>query len=160
MKTPSILLLASQLLFLAPYARPQSLEELRLRELAVEAEAKQDELLNLEKETARALQWNTGTFFRRVYSEDFVGIVETGRVLDKVAYIASIENSGTKYASFVASDIRVRLYQLTAVVTCLWSARGTQGDRNFSRQYRVTHVYVYGQRGWQAVAGHQTLLPG
>jgi hypothetical protein len=160
MKTPSILLLASQLLFLAPCARPQSLEELRLRELAVEAEAKQDELLNLEKETARALQWNTGTFFRRVYSEDFVGIVETGRVLDKAAYIASIENSGTKYASFVASDIRVRLYQHTAVVTCLWSARGTQGDRNFSRQYRVTHVYVYGQRGWQAVAGQQTLLPG
>lgn len=160
MKTPSILLLASQLLFLAPYARPQSLEEQRLKELAVEAEAKQDELLNLEKETARALQWNTGTFFRRVYSEDFVGIVETGRVLDKAGYIASIENSGTKYASFVASDIRVRLYQYTAVVTCLWSARGTQGDRSFSRQYRVTHVYVYGQRGWQAVAGQQTLLPG
>ena len=160
MKTPSILLLASQLLFLAPYARPQSLEEQLLKELAVEAEAKQDELLNLEKETARALQWNTGTFFRRVYSEDFVGIVETGKVLDKAAYIASIENSGTKYASFIASDIRVRLYQSTAVVTCLWSARGTQGDRSFSRQYRVTHVYVYGQRGWQAVAGQQTLLPG
>jgi len=93
-------------------------------------------------------------------SDDFVGILETGRVLDKAAYIASIENSGIKYASFVASDIRVRLYQYTAVVTCLWSARGTQGDRGFSRQYRVTHVYVYGQRGWQAVAGQQTLLPG
>ena len=160
MKTLSTLLLASLMLFLSPQARSQSLEEQRLKELAIEAEAKQDELQNLEKETVRALQWNTGTFFRRVYSDDFVGILETGRVLDKAGYIASIENSGIKYASFVASDIRVRLYQFTAVVTCLWSARGTQGDRNFSRQYRVTHVYVYGQRGWQAVAGQQTLLPG
>ena len=160
MKTLSTLLLASLMLSLSPQARSQSLEEQRLKELAIEAEAKQDELQNLEKETVRALQWNTGTFFRRVYSDDFVGILETGRVLDKAGYIASIENSGTKYASFVASDIRVRLYQFTAVVTCLWSARGTQGDRNFSRQYRVTHVYVYGQRGWQAVAGQQTLLPG
>ena len=160
MKTLSTLLLASLMLFLSPQARSQSLEEQRLKELAIEAEAKQDELQNLEKETVRALQWNTGTFFRRVYSDDFVGILETGRVLDKASYIASIENSGTKYASFVASDIRVRLYQFTAVVTCLWSARGTQGDRTFSRQYRVTHVYVYGQRGWQAVAGQQTLLPG
>jgi hypothetical protein len=25
---------------------------------------------------------------------------------------------------------------------------------------RVTHVYVYGQRGWQAIAGQETLLPG
>jgi len=101
-----------------------------------------------------------GNIFRRVYREDFVRILETGRGLDKASYIASIENSGIKYASFVASDIRVRLYQYTAVVTCLWSARGTQADRSFSRQYRVTHVYVYGQRGWQAVAGQQTLLPG
>ena len=160
MKTLSTLLLASLMLSLSPQARSQSLEEERLKQLAIEAEAKQDELQNLEKETVRALQWNTGTFFRRVYSDDFVGILETGRVLDKAGYIASIENSGIKYASFVASDIRVRLYQFTAVVTCLWSARGTQGDRNFSRQYRVTHVYVYGQRGWQAVAGQQTLLPG
>jgi hypothetical protein len=132
MKTLSTLLLASLMLFLSPQARSQSLEEQRLKELAIEAEAKQDELQNL----------------------------ETGRVLDKAGYIASIENSGIKYASFVASDIRVRLYQYTAVVTCLWSARGTQGDRGFARQYRVTHVYVYGQRGWQAVAGQQTLLPG
>jgi len=109
------LLLAGLMLLLAPHGRSQSLEEQRLRQLAVEAEAKQDELQNLEKETARALQWNTGTFFRRVYSEDFVGILETGRVLDKAGYIASIENSGAKYASFVASDIRVRLYHFPPI---------------------------------------------
>jgi len=158
MKTLSTLLLASLMLALAPRGQAQTAAE--LREMAKEAEVKQEELINLEKETAHALQWNTGTFFRRIYGDDFIGVLETGRVLDKASYIQSIETSTAKYASFVASDIRVRMYQDTAVVTCLWSARGTQDDRSFSRQYRVTHVYVYGQRGWQAVASQQTLLPG
>ena len=158
MRTLSILLLASLMLSLAPRGRSQTPAE--LREMAKEAEVKQEELVNLEKETAHALQWNTGTFFRRVYGDDFVGVLENGRVLDKAGYIASIESSTAKYSSFIASDIRVRMFQDTAVVTCLWSARGTQGDRSFARQYRVIHVYIYGQRGWQAVAGQQTLLPG
>ena len=158
MKTLSTLLLASLMLALAPRGQAQTAAE--LREMAKEAEVKQEELINLEKETAHALQWNTGTFFRRIYGDDFIGVLETGRVLDKASYIQSIETSTAKYVSFIASDIRVRMYQDTAVVTCLWSARGTQGDRSFSRQYRVTHVYVYGQRGWQAVASQQTLLPG
>lgn len=160
MKKLSTLLLAGLMFLLAPHTRAQSLEEERLKALAVEAEAKQDELSNLEKETTRALQWNTGTFFRRVYSEDFVGILPNGQVVDRNGFIASVENSNIKYASFVPSDIRIRLYQFTAVVTCLWSARGTSGNQNFSRQYRVTHVYVYGPRGWQAVSSQQTLLPG
>jgi len=52
------------------------------------------------------------------------------------------------------------MFEDTAVVTCLWSMRGTQGGKAFSRQSRVTHVYVYGQRGWQAVASQETQLPG
>ena len=158
MRKLTILLLASLMLTLVPRGQSQSPAE--LREMAKEAEVKQEELVNLEKETAHALQWNTGTFFRRVYGEDFVGVLENGRVLDKAGYIASIESSTAKYSSFFASDIRVRMFQDTAVVTCLWSARGTQGDRSFARQFRVIHVYIYGQRGWQVVAGQQTLLPG
>ena len=131
-----------------------------LREIAKENDAKQEELVNLEKETARAIQWNNGTLFRRIYGDDFVGILPSGQVKDKAGWISSIENSGIKYTSFIASDIRVRMFQDTAVVTCLWSARGIEGGRGFNRQMRVTHVYVYGQRGWQAIASQETVLPG
>jgi len=131
-----------------------------LREEAKEKEAKQDELVNLEKETARALQWNSGGLFRRIYGEDFTAILPTGQILDKAGWISAIENTSNKYKSFVASDIRVRMFEESAVVTCLWSATGTNNGHAFSRQYRVTHVYVYGQRGWQAVASQETLLPG
>jgi len=150
--------LAIMAFFLAPCVRAQTAAE--LRELAKEKEIKQEELVNLERETVRALQWNTGTFFRRVYGEDFVGILPSGQMKDKAGWIASIESSGTNYTSFVATDIRVHMFEETAVVTCVWSSRGTQGGRTFYRQSRVTHVYVYGQGGWQVVASQETLLPG
>jgi Domain of unknown function (DUF4440) len=131
-----------------------------LKELAKERDEKQEELINLEKETTRALQWNTGTFFRRVYGDEFEGILPNGQLLNKTAWIATVENSRTKYSLFLASDIRVKMFEETAVVTCLWSARGTRDGKEFSRQSRVTHVYIYGQRGWLAIASQETLLPG
>jgi Domain of unknown function (DUF4440) len=144
----------------APCSRAQNLTAAELREQAKENEIRQDELVNLEKETARALQGNNGGLFRRVYGEDFVAILPSGEVLDKTGWIATIENSSIKYSSFLATDVRVRLFEQTAVVTCLWSSRGTKNGHTSFQQLRVTHVYIYGQRGWQAIASQETLLPG
>jgi hypothetical protein len=156
-KLPTVVLaiLAS---FLVPCSRAQSAAE--LRELAKEKEAKQEDLINLEKETARAMQSNNGSLFRRIYDDDFVAILPSGQVLDKTRWIATIEDSSTTYKSFLATDIRVRMFEETAVVTCLWSSHGTNNGHAFFRQLRVTHVYVFGQRGWQAIASQETLLPG
>jgi ketosteroid isomerase-like protein len=145
---------------LAPcgWAQDPSPEQLRAR--AKEKDVKQEEIVNLEEETARALKANNGALFLRIYGDDFVGIMPSGQVLDKAGWIATIQDPSVKYSMFVASDIKVRMFEETAVVTCLWSSHGTQNGRTFSRQLRVTHVYVYGQRGWQAIAGQETLLPG
>jgi Domain of unknown function (DUF4440) len=160
MRKRSALVLAILATTLVPRSLAQNPTSAELKELAKEKEVKQEELVNLEKDTARALQWNSGVLFRRIYGEDFVGILPSGQLLDKAAWIATIEDSSTKYTSFVATDIRVRLFEETAVVTCLWSSHGTKNGHTFFRQLRVTHVYVYGQRGWQAIAAQETLLPG
>ena len=160
MRIRSTLVLAILATTLAPCSRAQNPSAAELRELAKEKEIKQEELINLEKETARALQMNSGMLFRRIYGDDFVGILPSGQILDKAGWIAEIENPSTKYTSFVATDIRVRLFEETAVVTCLWSSHGTKNGHPFFQQLRVIHVYVYGQRGWQAIAGQETLLPG
>jgi hypothetical protein len=152
-----LLILAS---FLAPCSHAQGLSTAEMKELAKENEIKQDELVNLEKETARALQSNNVALFRQVYGDDFVGILPSGQTVDKAGWIAAMESSGTKYDSFLVTDIRVRLFEETAVVTCLWSSRETRNGHTFSRQLRVTHVYFYGQRGWKAIAAQETLLPG
>jgi len=145
---------------LVPGALAQTPTSAEMKEMAKENEIKQEELVNLEKQTARALQANSPNLFRQVYGDDFIGTLPSGQIVDKTAWIAAVENAGTKYDSFVATDIRVRLFQDTAVVTCLWSLRGTKNGRTFSQQLRVIHVYIYGQRGWQAIAAQETLLPG
>jgi hypothetical protein len=134
--------------------------EEKLRREAAQAEIQREELVNLQKETARAMQTHTGTFFNRVFSDDFLWTSASGGSLDKTAFVNSVETSNFKYTSFVVSDIRVRTFQQTAVVTCLWSARGTSNGSTFARQSRVITVYVYGMRGWQVVASQETQLPG
>jgi hypothetical protein len=160
MRILSRLVLAILASSLVPCSWAQDPTAAELKELAKEKEVKQDELVNLEKETARALQGNNGTLFLRIYGDDFVGILPSGEILDKAGWIARIEDSSTRYSSFVATDIQVRMFEETAVVTCLWSSHGSKNGHTFYRQLRVTHVYIFGQRGWQAVAGQETLLPG
>jgi ketosteroid isomerase-like protein len=160
MRKSSSLVFGILVFVLVPCSRAQNPTAAELREIAAENEVKREELANLETEMARALQWNTGAIFRRVYGEDFVGVLPSGQLVDKAGWISSVEHSGIRYSSFIATDVRIRIFQDTAVVTCLWSSRGTLDGHPFSRQLRVTHVYVYGQRGWQAVASQETLLPG
>lgn len=155
-----VVLLAAVALFPTHCGWAQSREELRQRAIAAENEGRFVEVNNLERETARALQWGSGAFFRRVYADDFQAILPSGQILDKSAWITAVENPDVKYASFVVSDVKVKMFEATAVVTCLWSARGTRNGRSFARQSRVTHVYVYGVGGWEAVASQETLLPG
>jgi ketosteroid isomerase-like protein len=160
MKKLIVLLFVVTTFLMAPRIWAQQMSQSELKELAKENEAKQDELENIEHDMARAMLWNNGTLFRRIYGEDFVGILPSGQMKDKAGWISYVENSNVKYTSFVASDIHIRMFEEMAVVTCLWSARGTQDGRPFNKQFRVTHVYMYGQRGWQAIAGQETLLPG
>jgi len=138
----------------------QQERERKMREEAAQGEMQREELVNLQKETVRALQLHNGSFFNRVYSDDFLWTSPGGTNMDKAAFVAAVQNSSVNYASFVVSDIRVRTFQNTAVVTCLWSSRGTLNGSPFFRQSRVINVYIYGQRGWQVVASQETQLPG
>lgn len=125
-----------------------------------ELEIDRQELVNLENETARAMQLNNATFFRRVYSDDFMGTTAIGVSIDKAALVHSLQYSEAKYDFFIASDIKVRFYQETAVVNALWSYRGRLRGQPFNNQSRIIHIYINGPRGWQAVASQETMLPG
>ena len=139
-----------------------TLKQRQERAIATELDMDSQELIALEKETARALSQNSSSFFSRVYSDDYVGIAATGEIRDKRALVASIQYSPIKYSTFVVTNISVRIYGASAVVTATWTTRGVQDGRNFSRQYRVIHVYVNvnGEGTWKAVAGQETMLPG
>jgi Domain of unknown function (DUF4440) len=140
-------------LALAPFARCQDDDQ------PANPEMQRQEIVNLENEAARAIQTNTGTFFRRVYSDDFSGTLSHGQPVNKIRFIAAVQAGDVKYDSFTASDINVRFYQDMAIATCLWSASGTFKGQHFDSGIRAMHVYVNTPRGWRVVAGQLTILP-
>lgn len=122
-------------------------------------ELQRQELVNLEHETARAIMLNNATFFRRVYSDDFSGTLSHGQKVNKQQLLDAVQNSGSRFQSFNASDITVRLYLDTAVATSLWTSRGFFRGQQIETQMRVVHVYINSPRGWHVVAGQATQLP-
>ena len=122
-------------------------------------EVQRQEITSLEKETARAIQLSNGTFFRRVYSDEFAGTLSHGQQINRDQWIATIESPSFKRESFSVSDIKVRIFQETAVATCLWSSRFILNGQRLSSQLRVIHVYVNTPNGWHVISGQTTNLP-
>jgi hypothetical protein len=113
------------------------------------ADLQRQEVIALEKEAARAIQLGDATFFRRVYSDDFSGVLSHGQNVDKPSFIKVVQASEIKYESFTASDIKVRLYRDLAVASSTWSMWAILKGQRMNSQMRVLHV----------VAGQTTLLP-
>lgn len=122
-------------------------------------ELQRQELVSLEREAARAIELKNATFFRRVYGDDFVGTLSHGQQVNRAGWIAAVESPEVKYDSFNTSDIKVQIYQDTAVATCLWSARSVLRGQRMSLQMRVIHVYLNTGSGWRVVSAQTTNLP-
>jgi hypothetical protein len=109
-----------------------------------DADLQRQEVIALEKETARAIQ---------------LGVLSRGQNVDKSSFIAVVQAPQIKYESFAASDIKVRLYRDVAVATSTWSMRVVLKGQRMSSQMRVLHVYLYGAGGYHVVAAQTTSLP-
>ena len=124
-----------------------------------DAEVERQEIVSLEREAARAIQLNSSTFFHRVYSDEFAGTLSHGQQINKTQWIAAVESPQIKRESFNVSDIKVRIFEDTAIATCLWSSRFTLNGQHLSSQIRAIHVYINTPNGWHVISGQTTNLP-
>ena len=141
-----------------PQDERQSCMEACIRERP-NPDLQRQEVIALEKEAAHAVLLGDATFFRRVYSDDFSGVLSRGEIVDKTSFIAAVQAPHITYESFTASDVKVRLYRDLAVATSTWSMRAVVKGQKVSSQMRVMHVYMYGSGGYHVVSGQTTLLP-
>ncbi|HEY6946969.1 MAG TPA: nuclear transport factor 2 family protein [Candidatus Acidoferrum sp.] len=125
----------------------------------LDPELLRQEIVSLEREAGHAIELKNGSFFRRVYSEDFAGTLSHGQQVNKAQWIAVVQSDAVKYESFNASDIKVQIYQEMAIATCLWSSRFNNKGQRLSHQMRSIHVYLNGASGWHVVSGQITNLP-
>jgi hypothetical protein len=127
-------------------------QEIQAERAAMQAELHTEELYNLERENARALQLGNSTFVNAAYSEDYTGVTWYGEVLTKDKLIHQLQTSPIRYTQVTESDIRIKAYQNVAAVSSLRSERGTLNGQPIARQFRVLRVYVNAMRSWHVVA--------
>jgi hypothetical protein len=123
-------------------------------------EMMRQELVNLEKENARAIKLHNSTFFKSAYSEDFTGVTRYGEVLNKAAIVREIETMPQEFDSVVSSDPQVRTFRDAASVLSMRSEVGRLNGRKFYNQYRVLRMYINTSRGWKVVSQLETMLSG
>lgn len=125
----------------------------------VDFEMQKEEIASLEKEAARAILHGNGTFFQRIYSDEFAGTLSHGQQVNKQQWIEAVASPQVKRESFNSSDVQVRIFEDTAVATCLWSSQFVVKNQRFSSQIRAIHVYINTPNGWRVVSGQATNLP-
>ena len=97
-----------------------------------------------------------------LYSDDLVHTSASGKVRDKKEYMKIWGPGVGRWTSNDKSDLKVRVYGNTAVVTGRGMLRGTQrqSGEDISNDYLFTRVWVKDKReGWQIVAYQGTFLP-
>jgi ketosteroid isomerase-like protein len=95
----------------------------------------------------------------RLLADDFVGIDGRGVVSDKAAELEEAKAPPSGFQGPVLtredlSDVRVRVYGSTAVLTALNTAQFTDKDGPSTIRYRRTTVWVFRGGRWQCVSFH------
>jgi len=74
-------------------------------------------------------------------ADDFLEIDPRGGVHTKKQYLEHLSKGTAKFESLKETDVKVRVFGTTAVVTGLLHLKGTVGDKDISGDYRWTRVY-------------------
>jgi ketosteroid isomerase-like protein len=138
-----LLLIAAFCILLSPpaYALPRH-----------ENHAIHKEIENLEMQWRQAVIANDVTQMDHLLADDYIGISANGTVETKPQALAQRKAGTVKISQLDLTDLKVRVYGDTAVVTSRAELEGTNGQSNISGNYRYTRVYNRRLGQWKIVS--------
>jgi ketosteroid isomerase-like protein len=116
----------------------------------------EDQLKKMEQDRAVAVVKGDVKTLEGLTADDYVLINANGQVSDKATTMNDIKTGNIKLSSNDVSDLKVRVYGDTAVVTGKSNAKGTIRGRELKGPVMFTRVYVKKNGKWQSVAFQQT----
>ncbi|HVG30452.1 MAG TPA: nuclear transport factor 2 family protein [Pyrinomonadaceae bacterium] len=131
------------------------------KKLSKDERARQ-ELMQLERDIGRANVERDAAFFERVEADEFIFTDSAGGITLKKEDVASVKapaNPDSRLLSYEVDDMKVTLYDDTAVVTGRVTQRGVFKGQEWTGQSRFTDVFVWRDKRWQIVAGHSSRIP-
>src|SRR5438132_6213898 len=119
----------------------------------------EEELKKLETDRAAAAVKGDVATLEKQTSDDYTFINLYGQMSDKSQMVSNFKTGRTKITSNEVSDMKVRVYGNTAVITGKADVAGTMAGKDTKGQIMFTRVYVKKGGSWQSVAFQQTLVP-
>jgi len=116
----------------------------------------EQEILNLEQQWQDALLKGDAAALEKLYADGIIYTHSNASSDTKASYIAKIKSGATKYESLKRDDIKVRVFDDTAIVTCHWVVQTVSGGNKINTNARYIHVYVKQKGKWQMVAHQST----
>lgn len=130
------------------------------KESGKEARAR-EELMQLDRDIGKANVNRDYAFFERVEADEFIFTDSGGGITTKKEDLASVKapaNPDSKLLAYDVDEMKVMLYDKTAVVTGRSTLKGINKGQEWTGQSRFTDVFVWRDNRWQLVAGHSSRI--
>ena len=115
------------------------------------------EVVEMERLAKEASLHRDADFSQRTLAEDYLAITPLGQVTTKQDSVSARKSGQLRYQTIDVTDMVVRVYGDTAVVTARADVKGHQLGEDFSGPYRYTRVWVRRGGHWQAVSYQATV---
>jgi ketosteroid isomerase-like protein len=117
-----------------------------------ESHAIHKEIESLEMQWRDAVIGNNVNQMDHLLADDYIGISANGTVATKTQELAQRKAGTIRIQSLDLSDLKVRVYGDTAVVTSRAELTGVNGQSDISGDYRYTRVYNRRLGQWKIVS--------
>ena len=112
-----------------------------------------------ESQRLRALVTADYAALDRLLADDLTYTHSTAKLDTKATYLEPLVSGRTRYQSLEPSDVQVRVYGTTGVVTGILRSVALVAGKESRTNMRFTNVWVRRDGRWQMVAWQSTRLP-
>jgi len=116
------------------------------------------EIKSLEEARNQAVLHGDVAALDKMTSDDYTFITLRGELRTKSDILKGFASGSFHYDSRQVSDLKVRVYGDTAIVTGRSVQKGMENGKDYSGDYRFTRVYVKENGHWLTVALETTLI--
>lgn len=118
----------------------------------------EQQIKSLEEERNRAIVRGDASVLDRMTADDYTFITLRGELRSKADIVKGFQSGSFRYQSRQISDLKIRVYGNSAIVTGRSTQKGSENGKDYSGDYRFTRVYVKQDGRWLTVALQATLV--
>ncbi len=120
-------------------------------------DAEEARILTLENAWNQAVQQKDAAALKMLLAPELVFVDYDGTLMDKAAYLTSIQAPSSHPARIFNEDMNVRIFGAVAIVSGVCRETGVKNGKPYAIRMRFTDTWLRRGDSWICVASHSTL---